>query len=134
MEGLANTIKPSVRTRGVYQRQRDSRLIAFAVIVNVSQWDATDVTVKVRRRDDRVFDDSKAWLRPEGSADRLEIEIGEIDTPTLGGYEFLVVADIVIRFKDDRRIGSYECVEDYSSLTEPPGAPEVTERRLSIGK
>jgi hypothetical protein len=132
MEGLANTIKPSVSSRGVYNRRRDDRLFAFVVVANRSKWDATDVTAKIRRRNNDVYEKSAEWLRGENSGDLLEIEIGEIDPTTPEGHAGLVVSEITIWFRDGRGIASYRRIEDWASTTPTHLTPVTTEERLEL--
>lgn len=128
-EALSATIVPDVTTGGVYQHAGSNPLRAYVSIGNRVDFDARKVEVEVLRRDGRRFTSERDVLRKIDEP--ISVEIGELDGPTLEGYEFLIVNRVTIRFSDDRELARYERTEEYAHLTEPPGVPTVREHRLS---
>jgi hypothetical protein len=127
-EALAATILPRVRTRGTYQRESGHLPVAFVAVSNDVEFPARDIEVEVVRRDGRRFVNRRDIL--EKDDDPIVIEIGELGEPTPDGWTFLLVGRVTIRFSDERKLARYERVEDYTRLSEPPGVPTVSERRL----
>jgi hypothetical protein len=102
--------------------------VAFIAVNNDADFLARDIEVEVIRRDGRRFTGARDLLRKDDSP--LIVDIGELDDPTDGGWEFLVVATVTIRFSDERKLARYERVEDYAHLSEPPGVASYSEHRL----
>lgn len=129
-EAIATLTAPFVATRGVYQR-RDSngRLGAYAAVNNNFDFEARDVKVEVVLRNGPTFRSERALLRRDNDPP-LEVWLGGIKDPTAAGSEFLVVASIRIEFSDARNLARYERIEEYGHLSESPGVPIVTERRM----
>jgi len=128
-EALANTVLPHVGVRTAYRPDEDRAAPARVVIRNFSPFAASDVAVSIRLRDQRIFDaPTRAWLTNRED-DVIEVEIGQVEEEPVH-FEVLALDHVRIQFSDERKLATYQRIEDFSDVTDLMVSPKVTETKI----